>query len=269
MATKQQQQKQRRQIAREAARLMVEEDVGEYFTAKRTAARRLFGKHALNTLHFRPKSLPSNGEIREQILQLVAFTEGETVPKRLFAMRMIARDTMQQLEPFCPRLIGSVSTGHVRKGSDIDLHVFTDHPELLEEHMQSLGWHPEKRIVSIRKQNQIKDFLHYYIERAFPVELSVYPIHEKRIQQRSSTDGKPIVRVSLKQLQQRIETEHPQLWNEYLHTNIIPDLHTLSQHQAIASLAERESECEYDDDDPEYDEDYHEYDDHDTLYRDL
>ena len=31
---------------------------------------------------------------------------------------------MRLLRPFRPRLIGSVMTGHVRKGSDIDIHVF-------------------------------------------------------------------------------------------------------------------------------------------------
>jgi len=40
-----------------------------------------------------------------------------------FAMRVIALEAMQALERFSPRLIGSVATGHVRRGSDIDLHV--------------------------------------------------------------------------------------------------------------------------------------------------
>ena len=33
---------------------------------------------------------------------------------------------LRALSEFSPRLIGSVSTGHIRRGSDIDLHVFTD-----------------------------------------------------------------------------------------------------------------------------------------------
>jgi hypothetical protein len=36
---------------------------------------------------------------------------------------------MRLLCRFRPRLIGSVMTGHVRKGSDIDLHLFSDSVE--------------------------------------------------------------------------------------------------------------------------------------------
>lgn len=38
---------------------------------------------------------------------------------------------MRLLEGYAPRLIGSVLTGHVRKGSDIDLHVFSDSLEAI------------------------------------------------------------------------------------------------------------------------------------------
>ena len=52
----------RRQIALMAARLMYEREESEYFTAKRKAARRLGVEY-----RFRPKDLPSNREIRDQI----------------------------------------------------------------------------------------------------------------------------------------------------------------------------------------------------------
>ena len=44
-------------------------------------------------------------------------------------MRLAALAMMRRLAPFRPRLIGSVLTGHVRQGSDIDLHVFSDTAE--------------------------------------------------------------------------------------------------------------------------------------------
>ena len=52
----------REQIARMAAQLMYERLESEYFTAKRKAARQL----GLDC-RFRPKDLPSNREIRDQI----------------------------------------------------------------------------------------------------------------------------------------------------------------------------------------------------------
>ncbi len=54
----------RPQIAREAARLMYEEGVKEYFKAKHMAAKRVLGKSAGKKQRHRPAGLPSNGEIQ-------------------------------------------------------------------------------------------------------------------------------------------------------------------------------------------------------------
>src|SRR3954453_19277683 len=111
----------RSQIALLAARLMYERQESEYFTAKRKAARQL-GVDS----RYRPKDLPSNAEIREQIQSLACLYEGDARRANLKAMRLEALRMMRLLVRFRPRLIGSVLTGHVRKGSDIDLHVFSD-----------------------------------------------------------------------------------------------------------------------------------------------
>src|SRR3954468_11504472 len=110
----------RRQIGLLAARLMYDRTESEYFTAKRKAARQLGVEY-----RFRPKDLPSNAEIRDQIQSLACFYEGDARTDNLKAMRLAALRMMRLLEPFRPRLIGSVLTGHTRKGSDIDLHVFS------------------------------------------------------------------------------------------------------------------------------------------------
>ena len=68
-------------------------------------------------------------EIREQIQALANLYEGrDKRSEHILDMRLEALRMMRLLSAFRPRLIGSVLTGHVRKGSDIDLHVFTDHP---------------------------------------------------------------------------------------------------------------------------------------------
>ena len=41
-------------------------------------------------------------------------------------MRIEALPSMRLLRVYRPRLIGSTLTGHVRPGSDIDIHVFAD-----------------------------------------------------------------------------------------------------------------------------------------------
>ena len=113
----------RRQIAWEAARLMYSRQESEYYTAKMKAARRICKGWV------KPADLPSNVEIRDQIQLLARLYEGEARTENLLAMRLAALAMMRRLAPFRPRLIGSVLTGHVRQGSDIDLHVFSDTAE--------------------------------------------------------------------------------------------------------------------------------------------
>jgi hypothetical protein len=104
----------RRQVAFLAAQMMYHRTETEYFTAKRKAARQLGVEY-----RHRPGDLPSNKEIRDQIQAMARIHEG---PKRLETLRDMRLDglrLMRILARFRPRLIGSVRTGHVRKGSDM------------------------------------------------------------------------------------------------------------------------------------------------------
>ncbi|HSU66521.1 MAG TPA: nucleotidyltransferase domain-containing protein, partial [Tepidisphaeraceae bacterium] len=147
----------RRQIALIAARLMYERQESEYFTAKRKAARQLGVEY-----RYRPKDLPSNREIRDQIQLLANLHEGDKRIENLKMMRIDALRMMRRLSLFYPKLIGSVLTGHIRKGSDIDLHVFTDHPSALTtvlEEDQFAFQVERKRII---KQNEERIFTHIH-----------------------------------------------------------------------------------------------------------
>jgi hypothetical protein len=211
-------------IAAEAARLMYDEAVKQYFTAKRMAARRLFGRTGGQRVRFRPADLPSNGEIRDALLALAELAEGSQRTRRLFAMRVVALETMRAIAAFEPRLIGSVSTGHIRKGSDIDLQVFTDDDGALETHLHGLGWAYERQPVSIQKFGEIREYLHYHVEDVFPVELTVYAVRELRFRPRSSTDGKPIVRVRAPALEALLAKQHAEVWAAYLKDGTIDGL---------------------------------------------
>src|SRR3984957_2376770 len=124
----------RQAIAFEAARLMYERLESEYFTAKRKAAKRLCRQGV------KPEDLPSNAEIREQIQVFARIHEGDRRTEHLRDMRLEALRLMRLLRQFRPRLIGSVMTGHVRKGSDIDIHVFTDTVGLLTDTLEREGF---------------------------------------------------------------------------------------------------------------------------------
>src|SRR5438309_4321347 len=124
----------RRAIALEAARLMYERVESEYYTAKRKAAKRVCRQQV------KPSDLPSNSEIREQIQLFARIHEGEQRTVHLKEMRLAALHMMRLLRPFKPRLIGSVMTGHVRKGSDIDIHVFTNSAGLVTDVLENDGF---------------------------------------------------------------------------------------------------------------------------------
>jgi hypothetical protein len=225
----------RASLAVEAARVMYQEGVKQYFTAKRIAAKRVLGRVGGRRLRFRPQDLPSNGEIRDALLHLAELSEGDRRGRRLFAMRVVALEAMRELSPFEPRLIGSVSTGHVRRGSDIDLHVFADDEGALEAHLASLGWVYELERVFIVKGGKPREYTHAHVADVFSIELTLYARRERFARPRSSTDGKPIERLDVAALEALLAREHPAEWDAYLEDG------------SVAGLSER---LEEDEDEP-------------------
>jgi hypothetical protein len=211
-------------IAQLAAQIMYGQEVKQYFTAKRLAAKRLLGATGGKKLRYRPADLPSNGEIKEALLEIVIEIEGTERSRRLFAMRIVALEAMEPLAPFVPRLIGSVATGHVRSGSDIDLHVFAEDASDVERHVRELGWTYETQHVSIMKGGKAMDFTHLQVVDVFPLELTVYKPRDLGTRPRSSTDGKPIVRVSAGALRRLCEKDHAELWKAYAATGAVPTM---------------------------------------------
>src|SRR5438105_6415233 len=140
----------RQAIALEAARLMYDRTESEYYTAKRKAAKRLCGRNA------KPEDLPSNAEIRDQIQLFARLHEGDRRTENLRDMRIQALRLMRILRQFRPRLIGSVMTGHVRKGSDIDLHLFTDSVGLVTDALEREGFAFDVERKQILKHNEAR-----------------------------------------------------------------------------------------------------------------
>src|SRR6266852_6455860 len=147
----------RQAIALEAARLMYERSESEYYPAKRKAAKRLCRQQV------KPADLPSNAEIRDQIQVFARIHEGSKRTEHLRTMRLEALRLMRLLRAFRPRLIGSVMTGHVRKGSDIDIHVFCDHPSLLTELLEQEGCRYDVERKQVVKHNEARIFTHIHI----------------------------------------------------------------------------------------------------------
>lgn len=117
----------RAEVAREAARLLYNRVIKEYKDAKEMAAA------SLGT-----RALPSNYEVAVELDRLVEEREGSDRLTRLVEMRKIAVDVMRLLRDYDPVLIGSVWRGTPRQGSDIDIVVYCDAPEEIEEKLTEL-----------------------------------------------------------------------------------------------------------------------------------
>src|SRR5262245_38470542 len=195
----------RHAIAFEAARLMYERAESEYFTAKRKAAARVCRGSV------KPSDLPSNAEIRELIQVFARTHEGDRRTEHLRDMRLRALCLMRVLARFRPRLIGSVMTGHVRKGSDIDLHLFSDHVEPVTAALEEEGLQFDVERKQIVKNGEARVFTHVHVYDAFNFELTVYPEDKAHHVFKSSITGKPIERATTRELEELIAREHPEV----------------------------------------------------------
>ena len=193
----------RHAIALEAARLMYDRAESEYFTAKKKAAKRICRGYV------KPSDLPSNAEVRE-LVQLFARThEGETRNSNLKQMRLRALRLMKRLCRFRPRLIGSVLTGHTRKGSDIDLHLFADYVEPITSIIEEEGLQYDVEHKHVTKDGESRIFIHIYVYDVFHFELTVYAENMSHHIFKSSITGKAIERASIAELEQLIGREYP------------------------------------------------------------
>ena len=196
-------QKLRHAIAFEAARLMYEREEAEYFTAKRKAAARVCRGSV------KPSDLPSNSEIRDQVQALARMHEGDRRTANLRDMRLHALRLMRTLARFRPRLIGSVMTGHTRKGSDIDLHLFSDHLEPITSTLDAEGLQYDVERKEITKHGESRVFTHVHVHDVFPFELTVYAEDQAHYVFKSSITGKAIERATARELEELIAKDHP------------------------------------------------------------
>ena len=194
----------RQAIALEAARLMYERVESEYFTAKRKAAKRLCRRGV------KPEDLPSNAEIRDQIQVFARIHEGDQRTENLRDMRLEALRLMRLLRRFRPRLIGSVMTGHVRKGSDIDLHVFSDSRRPGHRRCsRSEGYQFDVERKQVVKHGEARVFTHIHVYDRFNFELTVYAEDKAHYVFKSSITGKAIERASIRELEELLAREYP------------------------------------------------------------
>lgn len=194
----------RREIAYQAARLMYQRQESEYYRAKVKAARRVAPGWV------KPADLPSNAEIREQVQLLARMHEGERRNDNLFRMRLSALRMMKRLKRFHPRLIGSVWTGHIRQGSDIDIHLFADGVSGVTAELEAEALLYDVQRKEVRKHGEHRVYTHVHLFDEFPFELTVYSRDKQHQSFTCSITHKPIPRASIAQLEQFLQETYPE-----------------------------------------------------------
>ena len=116
-------------MAKEAARLLYIGASEEYMHATEQAARSL----GLT-------SMPSNYEVAAELDLIAQEYEGEERELLLKAMREGAISIMKVLVDYNPVLTGSVWRGTARKGSDIDINVYSSDPKEVEALLKKNGY---------------------------------------------------------------------------------------------------------------------------------
>ena len=181
----------RDRIAQEAARLMVEEGVRNYYTAKRKAALRVGAPDTRN--------MPRNTEVQAALQSHQKLFHGDSQIARARELRVSALEAMRFFEQFEPRLVGSVLTGTAGPFSDINLHLFTDAPEevylyLLENHIPFAA---DQRRLRISRSRTIEYPVLRFMAGDHSIEAIVFPRDGLRQAPCSPLDGKPMQRAGM------------------------------------------------------------------------
>ena len=121
----------------------------------------------------------------------------QVVQKRLYGAKrggVIVGGAVAKLREALAHLVRAMSwerpTGHVRSGSDIDLHVFAEDSTDVTAHVKHLGWVHEVQHVSILKHGKVQEFVHVHVPNLFPLELTV-SAPPRLGRPRSRADGNP------------------------------------------------------------------------------
>jgi hypothetical protein len=191
----------RREVAAEAARILATEGQHNYHAAKKKAAERLGVSERL--------ALPSNLEVKDALLSYQALYGGADHRDTIENMRRVAARVMQELQPFQPRLVGSVLDGTANAHSRIALHIF---PESVESAILFLA---DRNVPFSQEERQIRWFngqhrqlpvLVFEFEGA-DVEMMVFQPVNLRQSPPSPIDGRPQHRASLSEVEYLLAKE--------------------------------------------------------------
>ena len=195
----------RERLVREAARIMAEEGVGDFGTAKRKAAARLGAPDTRN--------LPQNREVQAALREHQQLFEGEALRERLRRLRGTALEAMALLEPFRPRLVGSVLKGTATAHSDVNLHLFSEPAEEVAIFLMDrrIPFEEDSRRLRFGRDDYRDYPVYRFLAGDTAIDLTVFSLAGLRQAPRSSVDGQPMERAARPAVERLLEEGEPDL----------------------------------------------------------
>jgi hypothetical protein len=186
-------------IINTAARLMADEGVNDYSTAKRRAIARLNLPEG--------KNLPSNLEIETALKDYLALFHGARWQQNTARWRKLALEAMDFFEPFEPKLIGAVLSGVVTPGTEIHLHLTADGPEAVAFFLQdrNIPFEQSERKLRFGGDRQATFPAFRFTAQDVVVEACVFDHAAIRELPLSPVDGKPVKRANKKDVEGLLE----------------------------------------------------------------
>jgi hypothetical protein len=194
--------RQRRILAQEAARIIVDQGIRDYRVAKIKAAERL----GMSTRG----ALPRNSEIELAVSEHLQLFGRDSHADFLRVIRKVALSAMELLASFTPRLVGPVLSGTADENSVVQLHVFADSAEVVAMQLSGVGYNyrPYERRLKISRGRGAtpSTFAGFqFSHEDTPIEATVFPIDGIRQAPISPIDGRPMKRADSKAVQDLLE----------------------------------------------------------------
>lgn len=184
----------RERIAQAAARLIAEDGMQDFSSAKRKAARQIGAADTHN--------LPSNAELQLALKAYQALYQSEEQPIRLRQLREEALRFMHLLADFNPFLTGSVLTGTASRHSDINLVIFADSSKEIELYLlkNAVPFEAGERRLKQNNESTMIPVLTLFGNIA-EAHVAVYAINELRRNTKDTLDSKTPDRARIKQVE--------------------------------------------------------------------
>ena len=181
-------------IAYLAARMIAEDGVADYASAKQKAARQA-GLSDANLL-------PDNSEIEEALREYQGLYQSEEQPAHLRHLREVAVKVMRDFEEFRPVLVGSVLNGTAGQHSDVNLQLYTDDAKALTMFLLNRRYRFEEGTTSVRRGGRVEEVPRISLEVGdATVTITVLDADDERHASRPRSEDEPPLRARLEQVE--------------------------------------------------------------------